>query len=182
MLNWRKKPWSGRRRIQPEITCGKLRLTKLRRLEKETARERREAAWKRGVINAPHIKSKESDKKRRERKESESTSGIPKKKSPLKKMPSPMICIDEVRSVSSSRANRMLRLRRSFARCHRCTRDGLQSCPGTLMTSLVSDFLTFSLQHPTSNIHAYAPACTVLHHVGKWDYYCRHPPTHQFTG
>jgi hypothetical protein len=56
--------------IQREITCGNLRLTKLPRLEKETARgKRRETAWKQGVIKTSHGKSKESDKKRRKEKD-----------------------------------------------------------------------------------------------------------------
>ena len=69
LLNEWTKYWlkNGKKKDSAKKIYGKSRLTKLRRPEKETAK-RREAAWKRGVVNAPHVKSKESDRKRRERK------------------------------------------------------------------------------------------------------------------
>jgi hypothetical protein len=137
--------------IQREITCGNLRLTKLPRLEKETARgKRRETAWKQGVIKTSHGKSKESDKKRRKEKDLNPRLGY-RKVTTQKKLPSRTICIDEVRSVSSSRANRMLRLRRSFARSRLGRTRRTAALSSTVLSSLISDHFYFresNIEHP----------------------------------
>jgi hypothetical protein len=104
---------------------------------------------------------------------SEPTFGIPKSHHSKKKVPSRTICIDEVRSVSSSRANRMLRLRRSSARCRlgRTRRTAVLYCHRPSPT-----FLLPRIQHPTSILthrRAQSP-----YPAGKCNHRCLVPPIH----